>query len=238
MRLHRFYINPEAQELEHTFWLKDKNIRHQWQKVFRYKIGAEVVLFDGAHEKQYQIVAIAEDAVKLELITERTAEGSLKGGKKMLFFSLLKRDNSELIIQKGTELGITHFVPLVTARTIVKEFDDERMSKIAIEAAEQCGRVDIPIILEVCDLTSALQRHTQGIKLYYAEKIGEQPINRSQIVKTQGAGVCIGPEGGWTEDELRVLTETAEPVTLSIFTLRAETAAIVAASFLAERELL
>lgn len=234
MRLHRFYISPEVQELTHVVWVKDKDIRHQWLKVFRYEVGAEVVLFDGIHEKQYILSDIAEDAIKVELITERNAQRSIASGKKMLLFSLLKKDNNELIIQKCTELGITHFVPVITTRTIARELDEARMTKIAIEAAEQCGRTDIPIIFEACNLSSALHRHVQDMKLYYAEKIDKQPA--PQEIGTNDIGICVGPEGGWSDEELSVLAEVAEPVSLSNFTLRAETAAIVASSFITSIE--
>lgn len=236
MRLHRFYVNPEIQELTHVFWLKDKNIRHQWLKVFRYDMGAEVVLFDGIHEKQYVISDIAEDAIKVTFITEREAQRSVTSGKKVLLFSLLKKDNNELIIQKCTELGITHFVPMITDRTIVREIDEERMSKIAIEAAEQCGRTDVPVILEACSLSLALQKHIHDITLYYAEKTVKQSTTREVTINHSGIGVCVGPEGGWTKDEIVLLSKTAEPLMLSMFTLRAETAAIVAASFMGKTE--
>src|SRR6185369_17059521 len=105
MRLHRFYIDPKIVELSHSFWLHDKELQNQWLKVLRYQAGNEVVLFDGlAVERLYKIAKIADDGLQLESVTD--FERKLPGKHVYLFWSLLKRDNNEWVIQKCTEIGV------------------------------------------------------------------------------------------------------------------------------------
>jgi 16S rRNA (uracil1498-N3)-methyltransferase len=229
MRLHRFYVNPDSQELDHEFWLKDMSLRRQWQKVFRYLAGDKVILFDGKGiERLYELVEIAQDAIRLRLSTEMVARSAKDIAHIYLFFSLLKKSNNEFIIQKCTELGVTHFIPITCERTIVTGFDNERAVKIAIEAAEQCGRNDIPSIREPISIHEVAKEYPE-VSLYYAEqdeKYEKQPIAAC------ARGILIGPEGGWTDTEKELLQSVAKKITLGTFTLRAETAAIAACAYL------
>src|SRR5690606_20204102 len=94
----------------------------------------------------YKIVQVEKDGVKLELVTE--FERKLPERHIYLFFSLLKKDKNEWVLQKCTELGVRNFVPIVADRSEKTGFNLERSEKIVIEAAEQCGRSDIPDVRE------------------------------------------------------------------------------------------
>lgn len=227
MRLHRFYIDPEELELTQELWIKSKELRNQWLKVFRYRPGDEVVLFDGvATERLYKIVRIEPDAVELEMVTE--FERKLPAKHIYLLWSLLKKDKNEWVIQKCTELGISNFVPIVAERSEKTGFNVERATKIAIEAAEQCGRSDIPHIREPLTLGEAIHEYKDKVDLLICEETN--PTTNSQLPSAENpAGILIGPEGGWNEAELKLFKdESLGSLHLGNLTLRAETAAVAA----------
>lgn len=226
MRLHRFYVDPNDTELTHNFWLKDERLRNQWQKVLRYREGDEVVLFDGVRtERLYKILEIASDAVHLELVTE--FERKLPARHVYLFFSLLKKDKNDWVLQKCTELGVSNFVPILAERSEKTGFNLERAEKIVIEAAEQCGRSDIPHVREPLLLDTALEEYKDKVQLL----ICDETLDQNEQLSDGPVGIFIGPEGGWTDKELGLFEQAgAGHFHLGNLTLRAETAAVAAST--------
>jgi 16S rRNA (uracil1498-N3)-methyltransferase len=226
MRLHRFYISPRSLELTHNVWLGDSSLLNQWLKVLRYQKGNEVVLFDGEkHERLYKITSVEANAVQLELITE--FERKLPTRHMYLFFSLLKKDKNEWILQKCTELGVRNFIPVIADRSEKTGFNIERAKKIVIEAAEQCGRSDIPHVREPLNLQTAIDEYNGKIQLL----VCDETLDNDKRMSDEPAGVFIGPEGGWTDAELEKFNEAkAGHLNLGNLTLRAETAAVAAAT--------
>lgn len=224
MRLHRFYTGSDI-KLQKNFWLHDEAILWQWNKVLRFKPGQEAILFDGiGTERLYKISDLSKKEAHLELITELKPRMPKKH--LYLFWSLLKKENNEYIIQKCTEIGVSNFVPLLSERTIKKDFNLERARKIAVEASEQCGRINIPVIREPLHLEKALQEYKDKIEMFVCHMGGQ-----TSITESDKAGVLIGPEGGWSEAEQKMFSAAGvNTLGLGDFTLRAETAAIVAAS--------
>jgi 16S rRNA (uracil1498-N3)-methyltransferase len=226
-RIHRFYVG-EKLELKHNFWLHDQRLLHQWNKVLRYQPGQDVLLFDGiAVDRLYRIAEIKPDEAHLELITDY--ERQLPGKNVYLLWSLLKKDKNDWVLQKATEIGVTHFVPLLAERSEKTGFDPERALKIVIEAAEQCGRSDIPTIREPMLITTALEHIGTKIPLVICEQGGLVP----DAAAGKECGVMIGPEGGWSDGERKLFeTHNIPELGLGDFTLRAETAAVTAAALL------
>ena len=225
MRLHRFYIGGDVR-LAKDFWLHDEKLLWQWNKVLRFGPNQQVVLFDGEKtERLYNIAEISQKEARLKLVTEM----AIKKPKKhvYLFWSLLKKENNEYIIQKCTEIGVSNFVPLISERTIKKEFNTSRAQKIAVEASEQCGRGTIPIIREPLHLEKALEEYRDKLRLLVCHK-GSKKLDAPDGDKY---GIFIGPEGGWSDTEQKIFSDYgAEGMDLGDFTLRAETAAIVSTS--------
>jgi 16S rRNA (uracil1498-N3)-methyltransferase len=233
MKLHRFYSGDLHDkfgplELRQHVWVNDHALVQQWSKVLRYGVGDQLVLFNGQGEDRlYKINKIEPTSFGLELVTQ--LEPVTPKNEVYLFFSMLKKDKNEWVLQKCTELGVSHFVPLLSARTEKTGFDEERAKKIIIEAAEQCGRSDIPKVREPVTLETALQEYASKLTLFYAEQHTTAEQAR-QTTETSAYGVCIGPEGGWTEEEKQLLQASCIGLNISKFTLRAETACVVAAS--------
>ncbi len=224
-RLHRFYVSPEIR-LEHYIWLHDTRIITQWNKVLRYQPGQEVVLFNGETDRLYVITELKKNEAHLELITEFEQKHPNKNI--YLFFSLLKKDKNDWVLQKCTELGVNHFVPLLAERSEKTGFNIERAEKIVIEAAEQCGRSNIPTIREPLMLQTAVHEYTSKIPLFVCE---QHDLTKPKNPNYKEVGVLIGPEGGWSDREKQLfLTQEIGKLDLGEMTLRAETASVVAAT--------
>jgi len=228
MKLHRFYVGNSL-ELDRKVWVNNQELLHQWTKVLRFRPDQQIIMFnDLKEERLYKIDRIEPKAVHLSLVTDM--EAKTPNREIYLCFSLLKKDKNDWIMQKATELGVRHFVPLITDRTEKTGFDIERAKKIVIEAAEQCGRVDIPKIREPINIETAINELKDNVDIYVAEQ--GSPVETRDVIIEKGKdsiGVLIGPEGGWSDDEKQLFKDKdINHLALSEFTLRAETAAITA----------
>lgn len=219
MKIHRFYT-PDL-SLEHELWFRIPEILHQWTKVLRFRVGQHVVLFDGVeHDRLYKITEISSREAHLELITDYKRQLPKKDI--YLFWSLLKKDKNDWVLQKCTELGVSHFIPLIADRSEKIGFNIERAKKIVVEAAEQCGRSDIPAIRDAMHVSNALEQYNDKTDLFICEQDSESKLSVNEKV-----GVLIGPEGGWSDEEKAMFKRlNIKHLNLHDFTLRAETAAI------------
>ena len=121
-------------------------------------------------------------------------------------------------------------MPVLTRRTVVDRLNLDRLRAHCIEAAEQCERTALPELAEPTKLDSLLSAWPHDRLLYFADEGGGEPIADS--IRPGAAGILIGPEGGFTEDErerIRALAQ-ARPLSLGPRILRADTAAIAAVS--------
>lgn len=232
MKHHRFYMAGSL--TRGRVRVSDRRLLHQWRKVLRAKPGQEVILFNDTYEAIYQINELSLDQAQLQFVEDRQRQ--LPPRTVYLVWSLLKRDKNDWIIQKATELGVTHFLPVQADRCLPADISHvrlERWHKIAVEASEQSGRSDIPSIAEPQSLAPLLnQLRDKKVLLYQTEQGSGMSLD---IAESEPAAVCIGPEGGWSDEEHALFhTMGAEALELSAFTLRAETAAIVASAHLAQ----
>lgn len=229
MRLHRFFV-PTDIKLEHDFWIHDERLLNQWQKVLRFRPGQRVVLFDGvAHDRLYNLLEMTGKEAHLELVTD--FERKLPVREVYLFWSLLKKDKNDWILQKCTELGVSHFVPLMTERSEKENLRLERAEKIIVEASEQCGRSDIPNIRQPMLLTTALQEFKDKLPLFVCEQSEQSHFLSSNFHLLDALGVLVGPEGGWSDAEKKLFSDSnIKHLKLHDFTLRAETACVSAAA--------
>jgi len=226
MKKHRFIV--ELDLVPGPLELKDGELFHQWKNVLRIPVGGDVVLSDGkGREAEGRIVAYGRSSVTLEL--EEPEGTSSEGRAVTLYAALLKRENFELVLQKATEVGVARIVPVVTARTVKLGFKMDRAKKIVREAAEQSGRATVPVVEEPTRFPDAV-KHAAGPQAFF------HVVLRPTSYKLQpSSGVWIGPEGGWTDEEVHAAREAGFDIaSLGDLTLRAETAAIVA-SYLAVR---
>jgi 16S rRNA (uracil1498-N3)-methyltransferase len=149
-----------------------------------------------------------------------------------LVFAPVKRGPMDLIVEKATELGASALVPVWTQHTDTQRLNGERLTAIAIEAAEQCRRLTVPVVHEPKALGDVVGDWPKDRRLIVLDESGRgKPI--AQAVAQIGmapAALLVGPEGGFAESELDALRALAFAVAADLGPriLRAETAVIAA----------
>lgn len=231
MRLHRFYT---LQPLGEVVVINDGSVLNQWKNVFRYTQGVLVILFNGdGYDYTYSIDSITPTSCNL---TQTKCSPSYIPTKKVtLYLSLIKKDNFELVTQKVTELAVSNIVPIISERSEKKNLNFERLNKIIIEASEQCGRGDIPVVSPITTLSEVLEE-VKNIENSFVLQMGGTPFKNNTLEekfkKNTNINLFIGPEGGWSVEEEALFKEKGLTcVSLGNTVLRAETAAITACAF-------
>jgi len=225
MRLHRFIGNYNLSK--DRVFITDKAIVNQIRKVLRYHIGSKLILSDGeGNEAICEIIDFGRNLIECSVI-ERKEDISDYKREIVLFCSVLKNKNFELAIQKTCEIGVSQIVPIITQHTVKMKLRYDRLVKILKEASEQSGRSVVPKITDIMKFDEALD-YSKGCEANVLfDSSGSKFRSFSNYKKV---GVWIGPEGGWTDKEISIAQEAGfEIAKLGKLTLRAETAAIVAA---------
>jgi len=149
-----------------------------------------------------------------------------------LLFAPVKKDCTDFIIEKAVELGARKICPVITRYTINKETRLERFCAQAVEASEQCRRVEVPEVLPSVSLEKILASWDKKRKLFFMDETGGGKTAVEVFQKNKGcpAAVLVGPEGGFAAEELALLRrlDFAEAVSLGPRILRAETAVAAA----------
>jgi 16S rRNA (uracil1498-N3)-methyltransferase len=221
MRVHRFYVPGR---LSDELLIEHRPLVHQMKRVLRIRAGDTVRLFNGAGVERVYLLASIDDT-RVDLRFQEDIAPNIPKRHITLFFSLLKKDKTEWVMQKTTEIGVSRLVPLFTDRTEKTGFSRERAERIVIEAAEQCGRGDIPEIVEPLQLEDAIDEFDSLMELFYCDEGESAAVGSS----THALGCFVGPEGGWSDAELEYFARRGiQGLALSPFTLRAETACVAA----------
>lgn len=224
MRLHRFYIG-DMTPLGHAIKIDDAELIHQWKNVFRMKVNSQVILF-GKEGVEYTCTLLSLDKNGASFEVIKSEDGKKATREVILCAAIIKKDNFELIVQKAVELGVTKIIPIISERSEKKLINKSRLEKIVVEATEQCGRVDVPIIFPLVSFENCLNKISKDIKV-----IGFDPTGMSfdaNTFKGDKISMFVGPEGGWTDNEIKLLKERGVVMNIPTFVLRAETAAIAA----------
>jgi len=199
--------------------------------VMRLGEGAELLTFDGQSGEWLARIAQAGKK-RMTLSVERLTREPETVPDVWLAYAPVKRNPTDWLVEKATELGVAKLIPVMTRRTIAERVKLERLQTIAIEAAEQCGRSVLPSIEQPVSLAELLS--TNGRTLYFADEGGGEPA--ASAFKQGPSTILTGPEGGFTDDERSAIraASNAVPVSLGPRILRAETAALAAlASYMA-----
>jgi len=146
-----------------------------------------------------------------------------------LLFAPVKKDNTDFIIQKATELGVRKIIPIQTRYTISERIKKERFEAQAIEASEQCRRVDVPEIENMIKFDEIIKKWDKNRTLYYMdETLNSIQVSEAFVKAPAPCAVLIGPEGGFSDKEMQQLRQLsfAKGVCLGKRILRAETAVV------------
>jgi 16S rRNA (uracil1498-N3)-methyltransferase len=160
--MHRFFVVPDCFVGDRV--VLPENIAHQIRNVLRLRPGAAIVVLDNTGwEYEVLLRQVDRQQVVGEAVAKRPSPNE-PAVQLTLYQALMKRDKFEWVLQKGTEIGVTHFVPLVTQRSLVQDVDIKegkqlRWEKIITEAAEQSRRGCIPMLHPPQTLAEALAAH-------------------------------------------------------------------------------
>ena len=236
--MHRFFVPPAHIEADRVTLTADAS--RQLARVLRASAGDCITVLD---DSGY------EYTVTLDSVTARHSTGVItdryigEGEARLyitLYQGLMKADRFEYVLQKGTEIGISRFVPIVSGRTVARNVVSPnrliRWGKIIREAAEQAGRSRLPALQETLSFTEACDGiYKPAIIGWESER--EAGIRdtlariKADIGDARSISIMIGSEGGLEGSEVEYATSRGiMPVSLGRRILRAETAGVIAAA--------
>ena len=239
MKLHRFLVEKIKFE-DKNIVLDDRPLLNQINNVLRMKTGSNFIVFDGSGtEFLVEIIFHLPNGNNKKLICEVKEErAGIKRNKKLnLVFSMIKKENMDIVLDMGTQLGVTNFIPLITERTVKTGWNQTRMQKIVNEAVEQSGYGDVPqISAEPQKLSSVIERfkkergNLDGLCVLDFDGVPLSSLKHLISVDT----VFVGPEGGWSDKEREIFKKhNIKSISLGKNVLRAETASVsISAIFL------
>lgn len=216
------------------FFLNDAETHHACA-VARHKEGDEIRVFDGTG-KQFM--------GRIDKVQKKFVRGTLLapcqvrrvGLDLTLAFVPNSRTGLEEVLDKGTQLGVNTFLPLVSERSeydVLKKYDgkNERWHQIMVSACKQCDTPFIPHILPPVRFTQAVADKVPSLLAYEAEQTHTLAWGMEQLQRPLSVRVYIGPAGGWTQEEVSLAqSQGVLPVTLGVNILRAETACLAVAA--------
>lgn len=241
--MQRFFIEENQIDFQDkTVKIIGEDVNHI-KNVLRCKIGEQVEICNKQNGKAY-LCKISNIKENVETVILQELESNKESSLHInIVQGLPKSDKMELIIQKGTELGVKEFTPLALKRCVMKIDSKDEAKKIARwqkqseVAAKQCGRDIIPKVNEIYNISTIidlLKNYDLILVAYENEKQNSlkneiQKLNKSNLK----IAIIIGPEGGLEQEEVNKLKENgAKVITLGNRILRTETVAIVVSSIL------
>jgi 16S rRNA (uracil1498-N3)-methyltransferase len=240
--MHRCYIDPAVWSDSEI--LLPSSSEHHLINVLRVSNGEMVELFDGKGRYAFARVAIEKGRKAVLKIEERSSVPSASCSISLIQ-ALPKGTRMDLIVEKGTELGLAVVYPVITERVVIRVNDSERKEerrkrwqRIAVSAAEQSGVKWIPEIKPIMDIEQAVSAgRDSDVFIVGALSHDVRPLREvlgdMQKRKPSTAALLIGPEGDLTPLELKIAIDAgAIPVSFGPNVFRVETAAIFGLSVL------
>jgi 16S rRNA (uracil1498-N3)-methyltransferase len=227
-----FTTEPLSEALELTL---DKEQSHYLATVMRKRVDDEILIFNGQDgEFSATISDTNKRAVQLRIGTqtrEQTNEPDV-----WIAFAPIKKARLDFIAQKATELGVSHMIPVMTRRTIVDRVKTDRMHANAIEAAEQCERLNIPTVGEPVKFETLMKDWPEDRMIMFCDEdlSGKDAYTALRDAAAEAPhhkwAIIIGPEGGFDDNERAAIKANPNTVTVSLGprVLRADTAAMAA----------
>ena len=233
MRIIRLYVDHNL--TEGAAVELDRQQAHYVRHVMRLGDGDQVHLFNGRDGEWRSTVSVSGRA-RASVTPAEQVSPQRDGPDLWLAFAPVKRARIDLIAEKATELGVAEIIPVMTENTSVSRVNKDRLRANAIEAAEQCERLTVPIIREPANFAELLGSWPPERRLLVCDETGggTPAIDALQHIKrttdSAGWGILTGPEGGFSRSELDLLAEypIVTRIGLGPRILRADTAAIAA----------
>ena len=201
----RLYFPNKIESDLISYLTKDQS--HYVKDVIRLKVGASLSVFNIQGEWDAIIENYENKGAKIKIL-EKTRNKDNESNI-WLAFSPIKQNPLNFIIQKGTELGIQKFIPILSERTIVKEINLERIKKIIIEASEQSNRISVPEINKPELLKNFLSQFPKNGSLIFCDINSNKNSLKNILEKNIDGPICIliGPEGDFSEKERKMIID-------------------------------
>ena len=207
-----------------------KEQTHYVKDVMRLKMGDKLSIFNTAGEWSAVIESYEKKGAKIKIMEKVREKDNEKNI--WLAFSPIKQNPLSFVIQKGTELGVQRFIPILSERTVVREINIQRIKKIIIEASEQSNRISVPEINKPELLKDFLSRFPKTGSLVFCDINSNQNNLKNILEKNIDAPICIliGPEGDFSEKERKMIIDLNQTHSISLAKniLKAETATLSA----------
>lgn len=214
---------------------------HHLGHVLRAQTGQLYELSDGSSAWVARIESVSRNRLEFALIEQLPAPQPIADI--ALLLSIVKFDAFEWAIEKATELGVSKIIPLAAARSekgllAAAAKRSQRWQKILLEASQQSRRLRLPQLDALAQPSQAFAAQTAEFRLVLSERSGAPSIRRAlgrsnQATPSIAAALAIGPEGGWTDEELSAARASGfQEASLGQLILRTETAVISALSTL------
>lgn len=214
----------------------DEAQSHYLFHVMKLKNGDEFLVFN-AEDGEFLAKIIDVNKKSLTVCLGKQTRSPMASPDIWLLFAPLKKDQTDFVIQKATELGCAKIIPVITKFTITDKTRIERFKAQAIEAAEQSRRLDVPLIEEAVPLAKVIANWDKQRPLYFMDETGGtssvfEAFLSAKQKNISNAAILVGPEGGFSAEEIALLRglEFAHSVSLGKRILRAETAVAAALS--------
>ncbi len=218
-KIHWFTVTNSTPSNKNTFTIQDEEVVKQISRVLKLEAGEAVVIKTDETAFEGVITEVSREEVTVSNLKEKVQDVSFK--KVSLFFCIPKKDKFETILEKCTEIGVTDFYPVISSRTVKTDINTERSEKIIQEAAEQAQRIDTPILHEIQSLEDIIKEYRPAVFDIDGENLAK--ANTSTL-----HNVLIGPEGGFTPEEVKMFKDhRLDTYKLGHTVLKTETAAIV-----------
>lgn len=230
-RLIRLFVAQEAPAEGQECALSDRQL-HYLRNVMRCAVGDRLRVFDGTSGEW--LAEIKEISKKNALISfiKKTREQT-NSPDIHVFASPVKKEAFDFMVEKASELGTKAFQPINCQRTIIHRINEDRLQASAVEAAEQCERLDVMRILPLKGIKEALESVASDRKIIFCLERAQAPMIlprlQAEDIKLP-LTVLVGPEGGFSPEEVEMISALpqAVPVSLGPRILRAETALVAA----------
>jgi len=224
----RLYFSGKIQSNLSSHLTKEQT--HYLRDVMRLKTGDKLSIFNTQGEWNAIIESYDKNETKIKIMEKVRDKNNEKNI--WLAFSPIKQNPLNFVIQKGTELGVQKFIPILSERTVVREINIERVKKIIIESSEQSNRISVPEINKPESLKNFLSQFPKKASLIFCDINSTENSLKNILKKNIEEPVCvlIGPEGDFSENERKMIIDLNQTHSISLAKniLKAETAALSA----------
>ena len=229
----RLYVGDDLVDGGHI--VAERQQANYLLNVLRMKGGDKVLLFNSRHGEWLGEIDIkGRKACDIKLVSQTRPQP--EPSDLVYLFAPLKKGRLDYMVQKAVEMGAGTLQPVITAHTQVSKINLDRARANVIEAAEQCGILSVPQVMEPVGFSELLAKWSDERVIIFCDEMAGKDDALSKLSRLKGKrlALLIGPEGGFSQDERAALRamDCVQAISLGPRILRADTAAVAALALL------